>query len=552
MRIAIEGCAHGELDKIYETLGVLEEESDKKIDLLLICGDFQSVRNPTDLECMAVPPKYRTMNTFYKYYSGEKVAPILTIFIGGNHEASNYLSELPYGGWVCPNIYYMGYANVVNVAGIRIAGLSGIYKGNDYLKGHFEYPPYDKSSIKSVYHIRNIDVFRLKLLKNPVDICLSHDWPTSVYNYGNKEELLRYKPFFRDEMESNKLGSPPAEELLLKLKPRYWFSAHLHCKFAAVIPHDDENRPETKFLALDKCLPGRGFLQVLDIDSKSDTVHIEYDPEWLGILKNTNSLLSTSRRYNFLPSIGDNEHSEFSPSDEEIVFLTKLYGGNFKVPENFCVTAPTFNSQNRPTNKIPLQTYINPQTAAICTNLDITDPLVSLLNNSKGSLSISDFSGTESSRTYSSMISENMDEISMNDEDVESEISRNDTDDAFNDDFFIDKVGSQEDDKDSEDFIIDKKGHSCDIIESDDFYIDKIGSHLSAETNDISENITNSHVPCNTPVIENKQADVFPEIRAVNSSADVCAMEEDLAPCLKPFKRRNYDLYKSQGDGENN
>ncbi len=31
------------------------------------------------------------MCTFYKYYAGEAIAPMLTIFIGGNHEASNYL-----------------------------------------------------------------------------------------------------------------------------------------------------------------------------------------------------------------------------------------------------------------------------------------------------------------------------------------------------------------------------------------------------------------------------------------------------------------------------
>lgn len=43
-----------------------------------------------------------------RYYSGEKKAPVLTVFIGGNHEASNFLQELPYGGWVAPNIYYMG------------------------------------------------------------------------------------------------------------------------------------------------------------------------------------------------------------------------------------------------------------------------------------------------------------------------------------------------------------------------------------------------------------------------------------------------------------
>lgn len=68
------------------------------------------------------------MNTFYKYYAGECVAPVLTVFIGGNHEASNHLWELPFGGWVAPNIYYLGYAGVVRCNGVRIAGLSGIYK----------------------------------------------------------------------------------------------------------------------------------------------------------------------------------------------------------------------------------------------------------------------------------------------------------------------------------------------------------------------------------------------------------------------------------------
>lgn len=98
----------------------------------------------------------------YRYYSGEATAPILTIFIGGNHEASNYLQELAYGGWVAPNIYYLGYAGVIKIGGIRIAGLSGIYKGYNYFKGHHEIAPYDNSTMKSVYHVRNLEVFRLK------------------------------------------------------------------------------------------------------------------------------------------------------------------------------------------------------------------------------------------------------------------------------------------------------------------------------------------------------------------------------------------------------
>lgn len=60
---------------------------------------------------------------FFRYYSGEKVAPVLTIFIGGNHEASNYLQELPYGGWVAPNIYYLGRAGVIQFGNLRIGGM---------------------------------------------------------------------------------------------------------------------------------------------------------------------------------------------------------------------------------------------------------------------------------------------------------------------------------------------------------------------------------------------------------------------------------------------
>ncbi|GBM96112.1 Lariat debranching enzyme [Araneus ventricosus] len=551
MKIAVEGCAHGELDKIYETIDLLEKKNNIKIDMLLICGDFQSVRNPADLECMAVPPKYRTMNSFYKYYSGEKVAPVLTIFIGGNHEASNYLSELPYGGWVCPNIFYMGYANIINVAGVRIAGLSGIYKARDYLRGHFESPPYNESSKKSVYHVRNLDVFRLKQLQLPVDICLSHDWPTGVYHYGNKEELLRWKPFFREEMKTNKLGSQPAEELLRKLKPSYWFSAHLHCKFSAIVPHDDQLRPETKFLALDKCLPRRSFLQVVDIESKSDTVQIEYDAEWLSILRSTDHLLSVSNKATYMPGQGSEERWDFRPTDEEMQFVKKLLNNDFTVPENFCVTAPTYNPEHQGASDFVLKTYINPQTEIFCKNLSIMDPLAVVLNKSRDSFSISDFCSTDTDMSYQST---NPEEISMDedDDDVPSEVSKTDMDIEPSDDFIIDKVGSRPDSPNSDDFVIDKTGSQYEVLETDDFFIDKVGSLNNDEPNDFIRNATSSPILCSTPIARRehlpKPAEViaFPEIREENVCIDNNVANEEPSPSFKKFKRRNYDLYKSE------
>ena len=41
LQVAIEGCCHNQLDQIYKALKHIEDVEKIKIDLLLICGDFQ-------------------------------------------------------------------------------------------------------------------------------------------------------------------------------------------------------------------------------------------------------------------------------------------------------------------------------------------------------------------------------------------------------------------------------------------------------------------------------------------------------------------------------
>lgn len=170
--------------------------------------------------------------------TGERVAPVLTIFIGGNHEASNMLQSLYYGGWVAPNIYFLGYGGVVWYNGLRIAGLSGIYNQRHYNMGHYETFPYSDDELRSVYHIRELEIYRMQQMQSShVDIFLSHDWPNGIWNYGDLNQLLRVKPYFKDDIETGKLGSPPLMHILQILKPSFWFAAHLHVKFPAVVPH---------------------------------------------------------------------------------------------------------------------------------------------------------------------------------------------------------------------------------------------------------------------------------------------------------------------------
>lgn len=311
-----------------------------------------------------------------RYYSGEKVAPILTIFIGGNHEASNYLQELPFGGWVAPNIYYLGYASVLNFKGVRIGGLSGIYKGFDYFKGHFECPPYNENTKRSVYHYRQQETYRLQQLKTPIDILMSHDWPTDVYNYGNAGQLMNYKRHFRDEILENRLGSPPLFKLLKKLKPTYWFSGHLHCKFAAVIPHEDGT--QTKFLALDKCLPNKRFLQIIDIETPNDdgSDQLKYDLEWLTILYTTKHLTHVRNSPVYMPGEGNtNVRWDFTPTADEKDVILKRFDGNLNVPFNFERTAAPYDPNNVQIHTFQPKPVKNPQTVHFCNILDIDDPL---------------------------------------------------------------------------------------------------------------------------------------------------------------------------------
>ncbi|GIX63305.1 Ser/Thr phosphatase family protein [Babesia caballi] len=314
MHVAVEGCAHGELDLIYSRIREKEIADNIKVDLLLCCGDFQAIRNEDDLEELACPPKYRQYHDFRDYYNGTKEAPVLTVFVGGNHEAPAFLKDLYYGGWVAKNIYYMGHAGVVNVNGLRIAGLSGIYDSRDYTRGYFEAQPYDESTKRSAYHIREFDVKKLELIEEPIDVFLSHDWPQGIERFGDVDALIRKKPHLRQDIDNRRLGNPHGWRLLTKLKPRYWFAAHLHVMFEATVKHDTGS---TCFLALDKPIQRRQFIEFMYIEpvknqkrKHNEQTNLCYDLEWLSIVA-TNS---QEMPFNAFPSTVEIELSK--PKEE--------------------------------------------------------------------------------------------------------------------------------------------------------------------------------------------------------------------------------------------
>jgi lariat debranching enzyme len=423
-----------------------------------------------------MPEKYFAIKDFHEYYSGARSAPYLTVFVGGNHEASNYMWELYYGGWAAPNIYYMGAANVVRLGPLRIAGLSGIWKGYNYKKPHYERLPYNHADVKSIYSVRELDTRKLLQIRSQVDIGVSHDWPRSMEWKGNHQQLFRVKPHFEQQAKDGTLGSVAAEKVLERLRPAHWFSAHMHIKYSAIWEHEDaltsasestgdattipinegafatevngsppappakneeeidldldmddeiatqppapepqnsviDNKeavpqdirdllpesfarptadvtetlpfpPEiinktTRFLALDKCLPNRHFLQLLEIKPHSPAeferpLRLEYDTEWLAITRVFANDLQVGDPDAQVPrNKGDAVYRPLIEEEMKWVEENLVKTGKMVILEDFAQTAPEYDPTLGISVKGSPQEYTNLHTQTFCDLLQI-------------------------------------------------------------------------------------------------------------------------------------------------------------------------------------
>jgi len=267
--------------------------------------------------------------------------------------------------------------------------------------------------------------------------------------------------------------------LLRNLRPKWWFSAHLHVRFEATVCHDQDGNPqpqeaqhvvqptavnpdeiaiddddefndapapqvagpvdalagpsppapavssnpdeitlddeaedvatppqppsgntETKFLALDKCLPKRDFLEIIDLPSAFDSLppassgerripKLGFDPEWLAITKAFDSLFPVSRRQAAYPDesaarglikeqlawVQENVQAKSSPtstsSSNDSASLFKALDD----VQTFSQVAPGPGTEGNAKNQQPPY-YASPQTEAFCKMLEIDNKLI--------------------------------------------------------------------------------------------------------------------------------------------------------------------------------
>ncbi|NTV73166.1 MAG: hypothetical protein HGA66_03050 [Holophaga sp.] len=212
MRIAIFGDLHGSWINFRDE--ILRLDHDAPLDLVLQVGDAQPLGDAEDLAFMPVPEQHRHLGS---YAQVQEPWPIPTLFIGGNHEPWNRLAVLPDGGFLQPNLEYLGRAGQKSFGSLSVAGLSGVFSPRAFDRPRQRWPFLPEQARDASYYRRE-DLAKLARLPRP-DILLLHEWPTQL-------EAARQPEWPR---HGSKVGIEPLGALVTTLRPAFVFCGHMHC-----------------------------------------------------------------------------------------------------------------------------------------------------------------------------------------------------------------------------------------------------------------------------------------------------------------------------------
>lgn len=244
---AAAGDIHGHHALLIQRLNEVTRGLSVPLAFILQVGDFEPIRDESDLAKMPPHSNRRGIGDFHHVLSGDLRYPAEVLFIGGNHEPYVWLQTMPQGGDIAPAIHYMGRANLVERRGLRIAGLSGIHSPKRYDLEIPEAWQERKGTRKEPTYFRKPEVERL-LAEAPVDILLTHEWPQGLFGY---------------------FGNTYARALTNTLRPRLHLAGHMHTSKRKVLTHDDGS--ETLVIGLNHVGYGAGDVLLF----RWDGTHIE-------------------------------------------------------------------------------------------------------------------------------------------------------------------------------------------------------------------------------------------------------------------------------------
>ena len=225
---AAVGDVHG---YIYQMLGLLqnwETKHQQKLNFVLQVGDFEPHRHDEDLTTMDAPTKYKKLGDFAHFYRHQADFPYPLYFIGGNHEPYGFLDNFPAGKEIAPNFNYLGRVNTINLFGLKIVGVSGIYK-SDLFTFRPSIAKIKFNSNKKYIGFTEAEIERAIDYRN-TDILIMHEWATNIINKKDLAELQQRYSSIRYEQ----VGNEYARLLIEALQPKLVLFGHMHLKYRSL------------------------------------------------------------------------------------------------------------------------------------------------------------------------------------------------------------------------------------------------------------------------------------------------------------------------------
>ncbi len=208
------GDVHGEFELLAETAQRVTSELGP-LDAILAVGDVEANRDGVDAAGVHAPAKYRKIGDFPYVVEGllDLGAPLY--FIGGNHEPWPALDQ--HGpGWWSDQAYFLGRHGAVEVAGLRVAYVSGIYSSR---VSEQRAPRRESQRDRCHYTLQEVrQTVRLAQRLGPIDVLLTHDWPAGIAPPGGEA-----------------VGRPELRDLTERIQPRWHFCGHMHRRHRAMI-----------------------------------------------------------------------------------------------------------------------------------------------------------------------------------------------------------------------------------------------------------------------------------------------------------------------------
>lgn len=215
---AAAGDVHGHLYAMTRMLQAWESRNGHQLAFVLQVGDFEPHRDETDVATMDAPSKYRKVGDFPDFYTRRAVFPWPVWFIGGNHEPYGFLDRSPQGATIAPNCHYLGRVGAVELAGLKVVGVSGIYRQEQFTIKRPDVSQLGHTSNKEYIGFTEEEIDRALELKS-ADILLLHEWPSGIVHPSHAGDFY------------GEVGNEYARMLVEYLAPRLVLCGHLHKRY---------------------------------------------------------------------------------------------------------------------------------------------------------------------------------------------------------------------------------------------------------------------------------------------------------------------------------